>query len=87
MSRMRVKRHLAVCALRDLVGLSVALASMGWVLFHLVGFFFRGYILVGESNQFVLVAEFVLTSVGLTCFIMSLCERGSSPRNRRDTVH
>ena len=86
MSRTRLKIQAAANVFRDLVGLSVALASMGWVLFHLVGFFFRGYILVGESNQFVLVAEFVLTSVGLTCFIMSLCEGGSSPRNRRDTV-
>lgn len=85
MNRARVKLHIAVSTLRELVGLSVALASMGWVLFHLVGFFFRGYILVGESNQFILVTEFILTSAGLTCFIMSLCERGSSPGNRRDT--
>jgi hypothetical protein len=85
MNRTRVKVHIAVSTLRDLVGLSVALASMGWVLFHLVGFFFRGYVLVGESNQFILVTEFILTTVGLTCFIMSLCERGSSLRNGRDT--
>ena len=59
---------------REMVGLSVALASTGWVLFHLVGFFFHGYVWVGESNPAVLVIEFVLTATGLVCFMITLYE-------------
>jgi hypothetical protein len=57
---------------REAIGLGVALVCIGWVLLHLIGFFFYGYVLVGESNVFILLVEFVLTLVGLLCFIATL---------------
>ena len=66
---------------REAVGLGVALVCIGWVLFHLIGFFFYGYILVGESNLPILLGEVAVTLFGLFCFLVTLYEyRLSSER-------
>lgn len=68
---------------RETVGFSVALASIGWVLFHLVGFFFYGYVWVGENNPAILLLEFVLTASGLVCFMITLYEDKMSKSSHR----
>jgi|GEM_PF-4193227 len=68
------RRYILVNIFREAIGLGVALVSIGWVLLHLVGFLFHGYILVGESNPFILVIEITLVLGGLFCFLTTLCE-------------
>lgn len=58
----------------EAVGLGVALTCIGWVLFHLIGFFFYGYILVGESSLPILLGEVAITLFGLFCFLVTLYE-------------
>lgn len=53
----------------EMMGLSVAVTCIGWVLVHLISFVFYGFILVGESNLFILTFEISLTILGLVCFI------------------
>jgi hypothetical protein len=70
------KRHIRMLlrAFREAVGLGVALVCIGWVLFHLIGFFFYGYIMVGESNLPILFGEVAVTLSGLFCFLVTLYE-------------
>ncbi|UCE16615.1 MAG: hypothetical protein JSV12_03125 [Candidatus Bathyarchaeota archaeon] len=56
---------------REAMGIGIALACMSWVLLHLIIFFFYGYILVGETNKFILVGEVALTSIGLLCLLIT----------------
>ena len=53
----------------EMMGLSVAVTCIGWVLVHLISFLFYGFILVGESNLFILIFEISFTILGLVCFV------------------
>ena len=53
----------------EMMGISVAVTCIGWVLIHLISFVFYGFILVGESNLVILVFEISFTVLGLACFI------------------
>ena len=55
----------------EALGLSVALVCMGWVLGHLIAFWFYGYILIGDTNRLVLLVEAVLVFFGLLCFLIT----------------
>ena len=65
---------------REAFGLGVALICIGWVLLHLVGFFFYGYILVGETNLLVLSVEAGMVLFGLICFLITQVEDRRSSR-------
>jgi hypothetical protein len=53
----------------EMMGLSVAVTCIGWVLVHLISFVFYGFILVGESNLLILLFEISITILGLFCFV------------------
>jgi hypothetical protein len=55
----------------EMMGLSVAVTCIGWVLIHLISFVFYGFILVGESNLLILLFEISFTIFGLFCFIIT----------------
>ena len=57
---------------KEIVGFSVALTSMGWVLIHLFSFLFYGNMVVGESNPIILVFELTITVTGLLCFLTTI---------------
>lgn len=59
--------------LRESMGIGVALACIGWALAHLIVFLSYGYVLVGENNKILLVAEITLTSIGLFCLLTTFC--------------
>ena len=62
----------------EMMGLSVAITCIGWVLVHLISFVFHGFILVGESNLFILIFEISFTILGLVCFIATYFSKNSS---------
>jgi len=64
-------KELILRIFREAMGIGIALACMSWVLLHLIIFFFYGYILVGETNKFILVGEVALTSIGLLCLLIT----------------
>jgi hypothetical protein len=57
---------------REIVGFSVALTSIGWVLLHLFSFLFYGNMVVGESNPIILIFELTITVTGLLCFLTTI---------------
>ena len=59
----------------EMMGLSVAVTCIGWVLLHLLSFVFYGFVLVGESNLTILVFEIFFTILGLVCFITTFLLR------------
>jgi hypothetical protein len=67
--------------LRDIIGFSVAITCIGWVLLHLFGFFLYGSIIIYESNPYILVLELVVTSIGLISYLMSFYEQKVSNQN------
>ena len=54
------------------VGLGIAVISMLWILAHLIAFSAFPYIIVGEPNPIILLAEIALITSGLACFIADL---------------
>jgi len=60
--------------LKEAMGIGVALACIGWALAHLIVFFSYGYVLVGESNKFLIIGEIALTSIGLLCLLTTFCK-------------
>ncbi|NIR86314.1 hypothetical protein GWO13_01590 [Candidatus Bathyarchaeota archaeon] len=65
---------------REALGIGIALACISWVLVHLIILFFYGYVLVGETNKFILVGEVALTSVGLLCLLITFYKDRFSSR-------
>ncbi len=59
----------------EVLGLGLALTSMGWILGHLIAFAFLGSVLVGEPNRAIDLAEIGLISVGIFLVSMSYVER------------
>ena len=59
----------------EVLGLGVALASMGWILGHLIAFAVLGRVLVGEDNRTVVFAEIGLVAVGICCLASSYIGR------------
>jgi hypothetical protein len=57
---------------REIIGFSVALTSMGWVLVHLFSFLFFGNVVIGESNPYILAFELTITITGLFCFLNTI---------------
>jgi len=67
----KLNKELLIRIFREAMGIGIALACISWVLAHLVIFFFYGYVLVGETNKFILVGEVALTSIGLFCLLIT----------------
>ncbi len=61
--------------LLEVVGLGVALTSMGWILGHLIAFAVLGRVLVGEDNKSVIIAEIGLVGLGVFCLAASYVDR------------
>jgi hypothetical protein len=59
----------------EVLGLGVALTSMGWILGHLIAFAVLGRVLVGEDNKTIILAEIGLVSVGICCLAASYVGR------------
>ncbi|MDH5375250.1 MAG: hypothetical protein OEW95_05485 [Candidatus Bathyarchaeota archaeon] len=76
----KLDRELVLRIFREAMGIGIALACISWVLVHLIIFFFYGYVLVGETNKFILVGEVALTSVGLFCLLLTFYKDRFSSR-------
>ncbi|MDH5664634.1 MAG: hypothetical protein OEY90_09225 [Candidatus Bathyarchaeota archaeon] len=76
----KLDRELVLRIFREAMGIGIALACISWVLVHLIIFFFYGYVLVGETNKFILVGEVALTSVGLFCLLLTFYKDRLSSR-------
>lgn len=57
---------------REIIGFSVALTSMGWVLLHLFSFLFYGNMGIGENNPIILAFELAITVTGFLCFLTTI---------------
>lgn len=59
----------------EVLGLGVALTSMGWILGHLIAFAVLGRVLVGDDNKPVVFAEIGLVTLGICCLAASYVGR------------